>query len=70
MQALQALQARNNDGRGGTYNCKLHAQVSGRSVAIAATLTQQRTAVTPAFDFVFMIYPPVAFTASLNCDLG
>ena len=37
--------ARNSDVCGGTYSCTLYAQVSERSVAIAATRAQQRTAV-------------------------
>ena len=46
---MQVLQSRNNDGCGETYNCQLYAQVSGRSVAIATTRTQHRTAVTARF---------------------
>ena len=52
--------------------CNTGCQVSGRSVAIATTCTQHRTAVTAHFLFALFVadYPRVAFTASQRYYLG
>ena len=66
---MQVLQARNNDGCGGTYDCKLYAQVSGRIVSTATTYVRSTALLwllTCCFALRVADLPPVAFTASLH----
>ena len=75
----KVLQARNNDGCGGTlvwgtyssHNMLKSRREVWRSLQHVRSSAQLCCACSlPALHFVLLIYPPVAFTASLNYSLG